>query len=298
MPEYNHQSYSRDQEWAQRRGFVLGLTLAEAALLLLFVILLVMVIGFDRRERRIAELAEHAEALRLIAEEFGTGPDAVANDLVALREARQAFDAAGFNWDQDFRELVKALQATEWGESPSNLLDSLAEYEQNLEHLTEQFAHLEEEEDIGELVELAKKREIAADNLRGQVRQLQNQLERAGMGKVLPSCWSNSEGRTEYLMQVVLESDGIRAREIAHEHRQEERAMLPMEQIEEIQHFQPTEFLSHTRGLFDWSVDNECRFYVEVYDATAPHEKEKFIDLMLTVEGHFYKRQMRDEAPF
>lgn len=50
--------------------------------------------------------------------------------------------------------------------------------------------------------------------------------------------------------------------------------------------------------LYDSSLVANCRFFVTVYDATGPAEKDLYKSLLRTVEGHFYKRLSLEPAPF
>ena len=52
-------------------------------------------------------------------------------------------------------------------------------------------------------------------------------------------------------------------------------------------------FLDGTRVLYRWSVERECRFYVNIYDATAAAEKAIYKERLDVVERHFYKRLAR-----
>jgi len=47
-------------------------------------------------------------------------------------------------------------------------------------------------------------------------------------------------------------------------------------------------FLSRTNGLFDWSVDQRCRFYVRIFDGTSADNKLGYQQARRTVEDHFY----------
>ena len=52
------------------------------------------------------------------------------------------------------------------------------------------------------------------------------------------------------------------------------------------------QFRARTRGLYDYGrrAENQCVFHVFVWDGTAASEKERYKDLLRTVEGHFYKQ--------
>ena len=49
------------------------------------------------------------------------------------------------------------------------------------------------------------------------------------------------------------------------------------------------QFLDQTKPVYDWSVDEECRFFVRAFDMTAADQKELYKDRMRTLESHFYK---------
>jgi hypothetical protein len=57
-------------------------------------------------------------------------------------------------------------------------------------------------------------------------------------------------------------------------------------------------FLDRTQPLFESSLAENCRFFVTVFDATGPAEKNRYKSLLRTVEGHFYKRLSLERSPF
>ena len=60
----------------------------------------------------------------------------------------------------------------------------------------------------------------------------------------------------------------------------------------------PVEFQRRTQALYDSSLAANCRFFVTVFDATGPAEKNLYKSLLRAVEGHFYKRLSLAAAPF
>lgn len=286
------------QGFGYRRGFVLGLTLAEAALLLVFVILLLMVAGFERRDRVIASLGSLQSVL---AESAPADVDPVRyadEQLAALAELREAAQSAGHDWDDDFIELVRAIVESA---SANDLVDAskaLQDKQDQLDRMLEALGDVEGAEGMAQLLERLADSEARLSNQHGQLMALRDRLERSGQGGVLPSCWMTPEGRIDYLLDVVLASDGIRMRESFPESRRAERDRLPLPTISSGRTYSQGEFQALTKATYDWSVARECRFYVTIFDGTRDHEKERYKSLLTTVEGHFYKRLTNSAAPF
>lgn len=109
---------------------------------------------------------------------------------------------------------------------------------------------------------------------------------------------STATGETDYLFDIVLTSEGLRVRERAPESRASEREKLSLERMNPEETLTIASFLQRTRGVFDFSVRQNCRFYVVVYDATAEHEKVLYKSLLQAVENHFYKKVASGTSPF
>jgi hypothetical protein len=107
-----------------------------------------------------------------------------------------------------------------------------------------------------------------------------------------------SDGTIEYLFDVVLGSNGIRVRENVFPKRLNEREALQVPPTDPSQVLTQGEFLRRTQNLFEHSAAQNCRFYVVVYDATAPSEKELYKSILRTVEENFHKRLSLELAPF
>ena len=278
--------YAGHQSVEYRRGFVLGLTLAEAMLLLLFVILLLLLLGFERREKEIEDLREIQERFAFLAE--GREDQELLRLIEKAEVLAELEQSEGVEISDDFIELVQQMVA-ESRSSGVDLVKKLEEQNEEIEALQEEleaFSELGSPESIQEDLELA-----AADEstLRGQVAEMRRRLEAAGNGRVLPSCWSTEDGKTQYLMDITLVDEGILAQETIPEGRESSRARLPLSNRDLTEPLSIGQFLAWTREVFRYSVAEECRFYVRVQDSTGPMMKERFKALLLTVENHFYK---------
>lgn len=283
-----------EQNTAYRRGLVLGLTMAEVGILIIFILLLLLAFGEWRRERalaaqrnlvsisqsRLQSLEYSARIVEELAEAIGAGPNATPDEIKHLVE------------------MVKAISATAGAKS------MLAEAQAELAKLREVRQRLEKAAESADrsdglsLPDRLEQQGFELANKEGQLRRYEQQLAEAGLGKGERPCWVRPDGTIEYLYDVVLTSAGIRMREYEYPNRTTERALLKMPQVDPAEFVAPSEFLTRTEPLYDQSVADNCRFFVVVYDGTESTEKELYKQLLRTVEGHFYKRLDRGTAPF
>lgn len=289
------------QAHGYRRGFVLGLTLAEVALLIIFVVMLLLVIGFERRDRVIAQLRERQRVLDQVAPSGSSVELAkLQADLQKLASLREIAQSAGHEWDEDFMELIKSVAATPRNGKVIDAARALQERERALQRAIEKLSRVGGVSDANALAKEVVDQAASMNNLRGQTEYLKQELAKVGKGGVLPPCWVTPDGKIDYLLDVVLDSRGLRVRESYPVSRQAERNLLPMPKLNASRIYSQSEFRAATAGVFAWSSrqDPECRFYVTIYDTTGAHEKLLYKQLMETVEGHFYKRLAKNAPPF
>lgn len=287
--------YAAEQGAAHRRGFVLGLTLAESILLLTFVVLLLLVVGFARRDDDRERLRDEVESLTaslatwrelepLLAVE---GLDRLKEDVRVLAELKKVAQEKGLDWDSSFLELVRA-----------ELRGSHPDTVEAARRLAEKEARLSEAlERVGagaEPAELLTETTSRLAESEGRVREMSRRI-----GGDLPSCWRTADDRPEFVLDAVLETDGIRIRERPPAARLSElRSLMGNVPVDPAQVLTKEQFVSRTSELFEFSRRNECRFFVVVYDATGESDKERYKSLLQVVENHFYKRLDRGRAAF
>lgn len=138
--------------------------------------------------------------------------------------------------------------------------------------------------------------EAQVERLRAQARS-HSGPGRGGMDH--PSCRYRDGSRVAYLFDIGLVESGylVRPAEIASD--PAERAALPLDRVRLDRTLRESEFLEQTQALFDWSREEECRFFVRVFDHTPPDQKARYKELMRTLEGRFYKYAgAAAESPF
>jgi hypothetical protein len=258
---------------AYRRGLVLGLTMAEIMLLILFILLLVLgaiVANRDAairaRDRRIAQLAPLEVLLRndLRAERSGVAVYDVIqriererqrNDALEREVARlKPYEATG----KEIEDIVHAIQRSGGKATPQEIAQRLAQ-----------------------AGGLAKDNET----LRGQVAQLTHQIKASGRGgNEFPSCWVTAAGKPQSIFEVVLTGSGVRITDRHLTERVEDEAKLPLNTVTFDAELSPGTFLDQLRPLYSWSVAHSCRFYIIMYSTVASTP----VDAVNAANDYFY----------
>lgn len=345
-----------EQKRAFPQGLVLGLTMAETAILIIFVLLLALTVLLgheaDRRQEVERELKQYREIhlvlkdrgiaveeiLRLI--DTGSGdrvdaeywrelvrslsdsvpdplPEAIISQLeyartVLEREATgNALDEflEGANLEptpENLSQLAAVLQAgSEFRMKPDDIRDAIQIWRE-FSQLMESGGESTSAQSLRELAHDGQRwRELVAkvgDDPSGKIERLDLRVAElesklGGTGTDHPSCWYDQDNTVAYLFDVALTDDGFLL-QLAHaaEHRAH-RSSLPIEDLVTGKSLNPNQFLMQTRPVFQWSIDNECRFFVRAFDLTAPDQKELYKTRMRTLEARFYKNASPSGPP-
>ena len=274
-----------EQHSAYRRGLVLGLTMAEVGILVIFVLLLLLALAaFDRQ--RYAEMAavppERLEQLE--AAEAG------------LESIKKAVGVRQADTPAEIQELVRAVQ--ESAASPEGraslqavrgALEEIKRTEQEIRRVAERVGG-EAGSSMAATV-AQQSRELAIKE--GQLQHAEQRLRALGQGGAgARPCWVSPAGEIVFLYDVILTSRGIRMKLRDDVSRSPRVADLALPSIDSSAALSAEEFRAKTRELYDYGrrEENQCVFHVYVWDGTAPAEKERYKDLLRTVEGHFYKQ--------
>jgi len=312
-----------------RRGLVLGLTLAEIFLLLLFLLLLVFSyllnvekIKWDPVKKvlveanlpadttaeiqsSVANLREQVVSYEAVVEVL---PDAESmitaiNEFVQLKERLREQGVEVDNPDVLRSRLQAMSDADLLAKEYENICGDLKQLK---EQLTNDFsaptaqAALEscpsdkrldvsdlEPENMEEAKQIIERLQRTNNRLNKNLTDLSG-----GKGLVYPPCWaspSNPE-RPLYSYNVSIKDDGLLV-VLADDRTGQDLSVFKGDARDPDYDrvLSRREFLDQTRGLFDWSVENQCRFFVRVIDQTSADNKSGYKDYLATVETHFYK---------
>lgn len=288
-----------------RRGVILGLTMAEIVILIVFCLLLLLNILVGKKNEEIKQIVEELNKTKKTMQVLAEHPDIIAE----LNQLYSALDKTSF--DDAFKELLliknenfnikKQLYALHEKTDRTNKLndlfdkfnieiDEISDTMQTVLFVKNEFPEIfTDKEKIKELPhKIARlKQEIKTQQNRGAY--LQKKLDKLGHGTEKPACWADSSGKTEYIFQVALTSKGI----VVHNNKLPNRAIeqkeLPIDHISFDKELSTKAFRKSTRALFEWSEKNECRFFVKVFDKTKSEEKKIYKNRLRIVEEHFYK---------
>lgn len=270
---------SRQDEQVYRRGLIMGLTMAEVMVLILFVLLLL--IGLQAK--RLLEGGQARNQLIEVATKLGITPEEIPDNFDRLVSAAELA-----------REIAQAR-----GDSPAGA-NGLREVKELIElgrNAKEQFGR----NSVGQSSTQAAKDFVGAA---GAAFQQQGgrfgtasmwvsdaataQAKDEGNGRVLPPCTYDSVGKPAYVFTARLFNESV---ELEDRDLQAVRALdvWPLfERVRREQRLESTAFLEQTLGIFEWSKRRNCRFYVWIEDATGVAEKRLYKRRLRTVGQHFY----------
>ena len=308
---------------AYKRGIILGLTMAEIFLLLLFSLLLVLAARSIDQTKQITEKNKTVAELELLIDTVSQNDTAsMAKELERLEEL-----------DQLIARLVELLNIDE-NATASELKDQLFEKTSKLNDVAEIIENagfppgLEELEiDLGEARELVdadrapkdttseiEKNAGELENVKEELENVKEELENVkealiqkdgqianleritaslGKGTEKPACYADKTGKPLYIYDAELTSEGIIVRHSETPSWAKAR-QLPINDIPYGKNLDPHEFLREAKPIFQWSEDNGCIFFVRAYDLTGPTEKKLYKRHTRFLGQRFYKYEVVD----
>jgi septal ring factor EnvC (AmiA/AmiB activator) len=311
---------------AYKRGLILGLTMAEIVLLLLFSLLLALAALFWEQERKMEEVVKERDKLTeelrinekkletLMATLSRTDLSAMKKELVRLKEQEEkiAMLIERLEIDEDapspekvsllvekvtkLSEVSKKIEAAGFPPEPAKLSEALDRVKDAQQEIAKTDAALEkaqqEKEQLTQTLEDAEQGIAQKD---GQIANMKRTLDQIGKGTEKPACWADEKtGKPKYIYNTGLTSEGIIVRLSATPPWAKARE-LPINSIPFDKDMTPREFLREANPMFEWSEKNECRFFVRTYDLTGPTEKKIYKRHMRYLESAFYKYEVLDD---
>ncbi|UFZ03135.1 hypothetical protein LQG66_28425 [Bradyrhizobium ontarionense] len=294
-------------EREQRRGLILGLTLAEILLLLLFLLLLTLAAELkdwqDRANTAEEQLKPLQEALysggavdiagvQQLVERFKRLQDVEAEAKTLkeknseLTEQSQLFKSLGLDTSQTLRSVASAVkQASEIDPNdPPALLKRAVEVLNILGKDTQPG----EVKPFSEVVDDLSRKLATTEAEREKYRlDVLNLMHRSGNGLTYPSCWKTPTGQTEYIFDITFGDRGIRVRD-ATPARAKDSAWELVGSFGRDAEIDERNFVTATRKLADWATSQNCKFYTRNRDETGPSNKTRYKYLQRIVEQNFY----------
>lgn len=282
-----------------RRGLVLGLTLAETLLLVLFILLLVYAALGQQRDKKMKDQEDQIASLSLridsgvdrLARELtqsgiASNPDELSRKLNRLtdemaRNAQLQKDLSTYQrlvpTASEAKQLADAFDVQQSPETPLQILD------RHLARTTTAPATTTPDTPKTLAEALA-----ALERMSGQLDYYERQQLTAGNGLSYPPCWQR-DGRIVYMYDALLLDDGLRL-SVTDDRTGLDLAGLRANGAEPPlgQTITRQTFLAQTKGLHAWSVTQGCRFYARIIDGTSAGNKSGYIQARRAVEDRFY----------
>jgi hypothetical protein len=319
-----------EQKAAYRKGLVLGFTMAEITLMLLFCLLLASTLLVDikakqavrtRQKLKVAQqkLKDNKRDLVLV-EQFKArfGEQGKIDDLFTeLRLVKESNTALKEEIESNKRQQAEFAVLREYiedskveGKDPKAIIQEVERDKALADRVKAAMASAKLTPESPDKVEAimraglaqsadvtkCKETEIEKERLGGQLKNAQRTLERFGQGKGTekPACWADPKtGKPEYIFRVELTSGGLIIHDQKLPNRVDDQARLPIGGVTFDGELPPEMFKAQTAGLAAWSKERDCRFFVMVKDLTLPTEKDAYKKMLKTLEEHFYKLEIK-----
>ncbi len=260
------------QKKAYRQGLVLGLTMAEIVILIIFILLLTISYQIKKQKDEV---------------------NAIINNLNVLTERNTLLE----------KELVKFEQIINRGKIDDlfHELELAKENHIKIEKMNQQLVELKEKEkELNDIKIILSESGLKSDDIKNHSKEIQElksqikNMQRRGIGTEKPACWATNDGKPEYIYDIAITSDSITIRDILLAHRSEDKVKLPTNLIQLNESLSVEAFLEQTEPLFIWSENNNCRFFVRLYDETLTHQKNIYKNMRNITGYRFYSYEVRD----
>jgi uncharacterized coiled-coil protein SlyX len=144
--------------------------------------------------------------------------------------------------------------------------------------------------EIDELQDKLSESQNAFDQAKSENENLIGQVENLSNGLEFPPCWATPEGKAQYTYLVTVLDDSIVLNSIYPDERRDEYSKLMTSDFNE-QPLSLGDFKKSLNIFYTTAVASvpECRFFVQVKDATSSDSKKEYKQGLKTVESIFYK---------
>lgn len=276
----------------QKDKFLLNVTLTE----LTFIIFLIFILLFSRK---VFSLTKNVDTVNKTNEELSQRLEEAnknyINSLTQTELQRKTIDELSKNNDDLFKKLtlqessVKKCeefmnQFHEGDMSFTRLFDNeelLSEIKELKEEKSQLESKLKEFEKLGDC-------ELAVNEAKSREKNLRRRC-----GNDWPACWSDSEGRQEFIYAVTLNENDLTVEGIWPSHRNDDIEFIPNAKALPSNSMSLSDFEKNAEPILNWSKEKECRHYVKIIDNTAPTSKVKYKRMKKIVEDYFYKFDVR-----
>lgn len=267
----------------QKEKFLFNVTLTE----LTFIIFLIFILLFSRK---VLSLTKNVDTVKKTNEELlqklEDANKNYINSLTQIEAQKKTIDESGKNNDDLLKKLTLQESSVKKCEEFMNQF-----YEEDMS-FTRLFDNEELLSEIKELKEDKSQLESKLKEFEKEAKSREKNLRRR-CGNDWPACWSDSEGRQEFIYAVTLNENDLTVEGIWPSHRNDDIEFIPNAKALPSNSMSLSDFEKNAEPILNWSKEKECRHYVKIIDNTAPTSKVKYKRMKKIVEGYFYKFDVR-----
>jgi hypothetical protein len=293
---------SSREERTYRRGLVMGLTMAEIMVLIIFALLLILA-----KIVTVAEPPEMPKPFTALVEKWRKASpgennfDDKAQELIAAAEfgsaageallvpsMRPKSQATGRGSAVDARHVKAEIERLKQVLETGRMAEATAG--KNNMGMTPQDAAREFLSSAGAAYEKGARSHFYGSSniwIADVVKKADLAKGPGGDGTEHPPC-SATDGKPDFIFDVHLKSTFITVHDNQLPQISNKRAEWPTERIRFDVGVSRAGFTAMTDELFQWSKARQCRFFVRILDETAAHEKAIYKIQLRTVGYHFY----------
>jgi predicted transcriptional regulator len=308
-----------DQNRAYRKGIILGFTMAEISVLIIFCLLLATSFLIQKKKDIISKLTHENNELNQVKVKLdelkknSTSQmefDDLFQELTRSKAQAEKINKLQADLDKRLTEVKELaviknkLQTNTSNKSIKEIISELvsdAQYAKEIQdslkntslkdHSAKEIAQIiNSSGKFAEVVTEKMNALVEVERLKGQLANAQIKLKRLGKGTEMPPCWADSTtGKLEYIFKIDLTPNGFIIHNEQVQNRINDQKLLPINMIQFDRNLSQQNFLSQTLPLNQWSRQNNCRFFVKVKDETPADQKNTYKAMLRTLESHFYK---------
>lgn len=300
-----------------RRGVILGLTLAEILILLVFLLLLSSGALLVRRNREIDglqaklvsvesqmapaidELRKRGVAVRNLDDlasrlERLSADDRVRKELADTQSALAEARAAAAKSAHDAEELRARIERMP--QDKREMADKVAQADAMASLLAQAGARGgSAPEKLQGVLGQASRLEKENKNLTGQNEQMRREIARVkgNGGSGMPYCWTTLDGHPEYMLRVDLHDEDVVVSDVSPRPRPDDTVWRTLDGVPRNEAISIGTLISNVAQLQRDAADKKCRYAVEAFDGTSRTNKPGYKYLMGRLWSVFMVKEIR-----
>jgi len=345
----------RQQDGVYRRGVLLGMTMAEIMILILFCLLMAFALRLDEFQEKLDQAETAQKLFDQLEEEAGSFDDAwtllsdmqvtvqqfgsdVLNEIAEQIEGDRAYRREEMNEAITFglkQYGVVKEELTQEGDEDQVTPDMVIEAIKQRMDAGEKYVEIEPVlgtlDSVKDSFEEATGREPSPDELGEEFQRLiadaaawqaagrgnlaeeyqaavmenedlkermgrldlalnkaTDQLAGKGQGLEYPSCFQTTEGKTQYVFDIEFDEETMTLQALPVPGNELRWEKLNFDRISTGEPLEVKRYLAETIGVFKWSKENACNFFVRILDRTLAENKSQYKRMKRYIEYRFY----------